>query len=60
MLFLRIKPKEKKIGCHSQPETNQTQDTSNPRHIKPKKHQTSDKEYRAANYIKDKNANFII
>ena len=30
-------------------------DTSNPRHIKPTTHQTSDKEYRAANYTTDKN-----
>ena len=43
------------LWCHSQPQTRQTPDTSNPRHIKPQTHQTSDKEYRAANYTTDKN-----
>ena len=32
-----------------------TPDMSNPRHIKPQTHQTSDKEYRAANYRTDRN-----
>ena len=43
----------------SQPQTHQTPDMSNPRHIKPKTHQTSDNEYRAANYTADKNSLFI-
>ena len=38
--------------CQSQPQTRQTPDTSDLRHII---HQTSDKEHRAANYTTDKN-----
>ena len=51
--------------CHSQPQTRQTPDTSNPRHtwprhFKPIRYQTSDKEYGAVNYNTDKNAFFVI
>ena len=40
---------------HINPQTRQTPDTSNLRNFKPKTHQTSEKEYRAANYTTDKN-----